>query len=121
LQNGLAQSACEVWPWPGMGVIYPRLAFVGEEFSLIFCFFIKNFCYRYASKEIKGSKDSDVSLESNQLLNQKNCPLSRGLRPEAIKSRKRATIMMPPTENPKPKMKKVFKVHWKTCRIRRGF
>ena len=79
--SSLDQPAGEAWPWAGMGITYPRSAFVAEEFSPNFCFINHNIGSRYASKTTKGSKDSDDSLESNKSLNHKNGHLSRGLGP----------------------------------------
>jgi len=49
-----------------MGVIHPRLEFVGVEILTTFGFLCHNFGCRYARKSIKFSKDSDDSLVSKQ-------------------------------------------------------
>jgi len=54
-----------------MGVIHPRLAFLGAEILTTFCFLCHNFDSRYARKPIKGSKYSDDSLVSKKNLSQK--------------------------------------------------
>jgi len=54
-----------------LGVIHPRLEFVGAEILTIFCFSWHNFSSRYARKPINGSKDSYDSLVSKTNLSQK--------------------------------------------------
>jgi len=49
-----------------MGVIHPRLAFVGVEIFTNFWFLAHNFGSRYARKSIKGSKDVDFGLLSKK-------------------------------------------------------
>jgi len=49
-----------------MGVMHPRLAFVGVEILTNFCFLGHTFGSRYAKMPIKGSKDSDDSLVSKK-------------------------------------------------------
>jgi len=53
-----------------LGVIHPRLEFVGEEIVTTFCFLWHKLGSRYARKPIKGSKDSDDSLVSKKSLSQ---------------------------------------------------
>jgi len=53
-----------------MGVIHPRLAFVGAEIFAKFCFLAHDFGSRYARKTVKDSKDADHSLVSKNNLNQ---------------------------------------------------
>ena len=54
-----------------IGVIHPRLDFVGVEILTTFCFLWNNFGSRYARKPIKGSKDSDDRLDSKTILAKK--------------------------------------------------
>jgi len=62
-------------------VIHPRLAFVGVEILISFCFLWHNFGYGYARKQIKGSKDSHDSLVSKTNLSQKIVSLHSRLGP----------------------------------------
>jgi len=50
-----------------IGVIHPRLDFVGVEILTTFWFLWNNFGSRYARKPIKGSKDSDGRLVSKPI------------------------------------------------------
>jgi len=54
-----------------MGIIYPRSAFVGVEFSINFCFFGHHFGSRYARNSINGSEDTGKILDSKKSLKQK--------------------------------------------------
>jgi len=49
-----------------MGVIYPGSTFVAVEFLSIFFILSHNFGSRYAINPIKGSEDSDDSLDSKK-------------------------------------------------------
>jgi len=51
---------------------------VGAEIFTNFCFFIHNFGYRYARKSLKGSKDADFCLVSENNLSQKNWSMGWG-------------------------------------------
>jgi len=57
------------------GVFHHRLRFVGVEIFTNFWCFVHNFCYRYARKSLKGSKDVDFGLVSKKILSQKNGPM----------------------------------------------
>jgi len=59
-------------------VFHHRLRFVGAEIFTNFWCFIHNFCYRYARKSFKGSKDADFGLVSKKILSQKNGPMGWG-------------------------------------------
>jgi len=50
-----------------VGVMYPRLAFVGVDILTNFWFWGYDFGSRYARKPIKSSKDSDDNLVSQKL------------------------------------------------------
>jgi len=49
----------------------PEVSVCGPRIFPNFCFFSHNFGSKYASKALKGSKDSDDSLQSKKFLNQK--------------------------------------------------
>jgi len=49
-----------------MGVIHPRLAFVGAKMFTNFLFLAHNFGSRYVRKPFKGSKGADHSLVSKK-------------------------------------------------------
>jgi len=53
-----------------LGVIHPKLEFVGVESLTTFWFLWHNYGSRYARKPITGSKDSDDSLVSKINLSQ---------------------------------------------------
>jgi len=55
-----------------MGVIQPRLPFVGVEILTTFWYLCHNFGSRYARNPIKGSKASDNILVSKKKLDPKN-------------------------------------------------
>jgi len=55
-----------------LGVIHPRLEFVGVEILTTYCFLWLYFGSRCARKPTKSSKDSDDSLVSEKKLEPKN-------------------------------------------------
>jgi len=68
----LSSSSCwQVMAIYIMGVIHPRLAFVGVETFTNFCFFGHNFGSWYARKPTKGSEGLDDSLVFKKNLSQK--------------------------------------------------
>jgi len=91
-----------------MGVIHPRLGFVGAEIFKI-CFLAHNFGSRYARMSIKGSKVVDFCLVSKKL-EPKNVSLVWHPGPGKCgqKNAKTPPLVTSPTENPKHKTKKVF-------------
>jgi len=54
-----------------MGVIRPRLAFVGVKIIANLCFLAHDFGFRYAGKTLKGSNDADHSQVSKKNFIQK--------------------------------------------------
>jgi len=75
---------------------------VAAEIFTNFCFFGRNFGYRYARKSFKGSKDGDFGLASEKILSHNNGPMGWGPGP-GKGSQKHPHLWRssrkPPTEN----------------------
>ena len=92
-------------------------------FSSKIGFLRHNFGYRYVSKPIKGLKDVDFSLVSKRNLSEKNGLFGWRPGPDKVGPKsKTLSLLMSPTENPKPKTKKfIFNQNEQTSQIRRVF
>ena len=93
-----------------MGVIHPRLAFVGVEICTSCCFLAHNFGSRYARQPLKGPKDADHSLVFTKTWS-KNMAYWVGAQGQvklAQRSRKHALSLTSSPENPKPKTKNIL-------------
>jgi len=95
-----------------MGVMHPRLAFVGVEILTNFCFLGHTFGSRYAKMPIKGSKDSDDSLVSKKTWAKKlaHWISAQGLIKLAIKTQKHPYLWRPSKWTPNPNLKLFFSV-----------
>jgi len=62
----------------------PQISICGSKILTIFWFLSHNFRSRYASKSIKGSKDSFSSQESKKTLSEKNFALAWGPGPGKV-------------------------------------
>jgi len=73
----------------------PQISVLGSKILTIFCFLSHNFRSRYASKSIKGFKDSFSSQESKRTMSEKNFTLARGPGPDkfGLKLPKHALIV----------------------------
>jgi len=93
-----------------LGVIHPRVEFVGVEILTTSWFLCHNFGSRYVRKPIKGSEDSDDSLVSKKNLSEKIGPLYWRPAPRKQAKKQKKTFVTYLPENPKPKTKKFFSI-----------
>jgi len=95
-----------------LGVIHPRLEFVGVESLTTFLFLWHNYDSRYARKPIKGSKDSDDSLVSKINLSQQIDSLDWRLRPGKVgqKNAKTPPFVTSSQRTPNPKRNYFFSI-----------
>ena len=93
-----------------LGLIHPRLEFVGVEILTIFWVLWHSFGSRYARKPIKVSKDLDDSLVSKKNLNEKIRSLDCRPGPRKVrhKTQKRTNTYDVPQRTPNPKRKHFF-------------
>ena len=85
----------KLWPATVKVGIHPQISVLGSKILTIFCFLSHNFRSRYASKSIKGFKDSFSSQESKRTMSEKNFTLARGPGPDkfGLKLPKHALIV----------------------------
>ena len=105
----LTSSSCwRVMTIYNMGVMHPRLAFVGVEILTNFCFLGHSFGSRHARKPIKGCKDSDNSLISKKTWAKKlahwNWIGAQGRVKLAIKTQNHPYLWRSPKRTPNPKL-----------------